>query len=118
MSKRNYWNMARERSLHFLELLRAHAPSITSHYVLEGHAGDPQTVERRTPKCKYCRGYYRISSGHVKVMCACCCHNKKSDITVFIYIHVHIVMVIILGHVYSMFIFLKRRMENPDKELN
>ena len=52
LSKRNYWNMARERSFHFLELLGAHAPSITSHYVLEGHACYPQTVKRRTPKCK------------------------------------------------------------------
>ena len=52
------------------------------------------------------------SSGYVKVMCACCCHNKKSDITVVIYIHVCVVMVIVLGHVYSMFIFLKTLIKN------
>ena len=51
--KCNYRNMARERSVHFLELIRAYATAITSHYVLESNACDPQAFKRRTPKCKH-----------------------------------------------------------------
>ena len=49
----DYWNMARERRINFLELIRTYAITFTSHHVLESYAGYSQVAEGRPSKCKY-----------------------------------------------------------------